>query len=142
MKTARYALAALLLLTSAAPALADPPTLLRPKAGETFDDNVFLTVGKTKAPQCADGEWDIEWQVRPAHAKSEEWQPWTYALRRISCYPGERSAIDMPRELFDPVPAQYRVRVRLSWKGGDGEWSDWHSFKVVYPKGVKAPTRK
>ena len=142
MKTARHALAALILvLASAAPAFAETPTLLRPKEGEKFDDNVFLTVARTNAPQCADAEWDIEWQVRPAGAKSDEWKPWKYAIRRISCYVREKSAIDMPPDLFDPSPAHYRVRVRLSWKGGDGEWSAWRHFEVVYRKGTKPPVR-
>lgn len=140
-KTARHALAGLLLLALAAPAAAEAPSLIRPKADEKFDDNVFLTVARTAAPQCADGEWEIEWQVRPAGAKGDEWQPWTYALRRISCYVRQNSAIDMPRDLFDPAPAQYRVRVRLSWKGGEGEWSPWRSFTVLYPRNVKPPAR-
>jgi hypothetical protein len=142
MKTERHALAALLLLAaSAAPALAEPPTLQRPKEGEKFNDNVFITVARTNAPQCADGEWQIEWQVLPAGAKGEAWQPWKYALAGVSCYVKERSAIDMPRDLFDPAPARYRVRVRLTWKGGEGEWSAWRGFEVIYPKGAKPPAR-
>jgi hypothetical protein len=142
MKMARRGLAALLLLALAVgPALAEQPTLQRPKEGEKFTDNVFITVARTKAPECADAEWQIEWQVLPAGAKGEDWKPWTYALRRLSCYVHEKSDIDMPRELFDPAPARYRVRVRLTWKGGEGEWSAWRHFEVVYPRGVKPPPR-
>jgi hypothetical protein len=141
MKTARHALAALLLLAFAAPAAAEPPSLVRPKADEKFDDNVFLTVARTAAPQCADGEWQIEWQVMPANASGEQWQPWKYALATVSCYVRQNSAIDMPRDFFDPAPARYRVRVRLTWKGGEGDWSAWRTFAVVYPRGVKPPPR-
>ena len=76
MKTARHTLAALLLLAAfAAPALAETPSLLRPKEGEKFNDNVFIAVARTNATQCADGEWQIEWQVRRAGAKADDWQP-------------------------------------------------------------------
>ena len=47
----------------------------------------------------------------------------------------------MPPDLFDPSPADYRIRVRLTWKGGEGEWSDWRHFEVVYRKGTKPPAR-
>ena len=142
MKNARYALAALLFLgASAVPAFAETPTLLRPKEGEKFDDNVFIAVARTHAPQCADGEWQIEWQVRRPGAPADDWQPWKYALRGISCYKGEKSGIDMPPDLFDPAPNHYRVRVRLTWKGGEGEWSAWRHFEVVYRKGTKPPVR-
>jgi hypothetical protein len=140
-KTVPHALAASLLLALAAPAAAEPPVLLRPKSGETFDDNVFLTVARTASPHCDGGAWQIEWQVVPHGAAGEAWQPWKHALATISCYVGENSAIDMPRELFDPAPARHRVRVRLTWKGGAGEWSDWRTFSVLYPRTVKPPAR-
>ena len=141
LKLARHALAALPLLALAPPAAAEAPVLLRPKAGEAFDDNVFLTVARTQAPECADGVWQIEWQVAPAGAAGESWQPWPHAVATMSCYVRRSSAFDMPRELFDPVPARHRVRVRLTWKGGAGEWSDWRAFSVLYPRSVKPPER-